>query len=154
MERVASETVMEMERQFGETLEIRPFFEGVSDLSYCGFQGDKSEMDIFAENMPGWGLPYKLPTEALAVLDIPVLNLGALGKDAHKNTERINLPYMMNVFPGILRFLVKRIIEVYRSLSSLAIEPPATTSGGPLQGAPFLCYNACSNREEREEGNG
>ena len=115
MERVASETVMEMERQFGETLEIRPFFEGVSDLSYCGFQGDKSEMDIFAENMPGWGLPYKLPTEALAVLDIPVLNLGALGKDAHKNTERINLPYMMNVFPGILRFLVKRIIEGYRS---------------------------------------
>ncbi len=115
MEKAASETALEMESRFEETLEIRPFFEGVSDLSYCGFQGDSSEMDIFAGNMPGWGRTYRLPTEALADLDIPVLNLGAVGKDAHKNTERIHLPYMMNVFPGILRFLVERIIAGYRS---------------------------------------
>jgi len=33
-------------------------------------------MDVFARNMPGWGKLYSLPTEALAELDIPVLNLG------------------------------------------------------------------------------
>ena len=111
----ASATAGEMERRFGLPLDIRPFFEGVSDLSYCGFQGDSSEMEVFARNMPGWGRPYRIPVEALAELDIPILNLGPVGKDAHKNTERIHLPFMLEVFPNILRFVVERIIEGYRS---------------------------------------
>ncbi|TDY61868.1 arginine utilization protein RocB [Aminivibrio pyruvatiphilus] len=111
----AGETVREAEIRFGETLQLRPFFEGVSDLSYCGFQGPAPEMDVFARNMPGWGKLYSLPTEALAELDIPVLNLGPLGRDAHKNTERIHLRYAMEVFPHLLEFLVKRIIEKSRT---------------------------------------
>jgi len=111
----AGETVREAEIRFGETLQLRPFFEGVSDLSYCGFQGSAPEMDVFARNMPGWGKLYSLPTEALAELDIPVLNLGPLGRDAHKNTERIHLRYAMEVFPHLLEFLVKRIIEKSRT---------------------------------------
>jgi arginine utilization protein RocB len=114
VERVASEAAAEAKERFGESLEIRPFFEGVSDLSYCGFQGDSSEMDLFAENMPGWGRPYRLPKEALAELDIPILNLGPLGMDAHKNTERIHLPYAMDVYPELLRFVVRRIVEESR----------------------------------------
>ncbi|HQQ11508.1 MAG TPA: hypothetical protein PLH45_08810, partial [Synergistales bacterium] len=111
----ASAAAGEMERRFGLPLDIRPFFEGVSDLSYCGFQGDSSEMEAFARNMPGWGRPYRIPTEALAELDIPILNLGTVGKDAHKNTERIHLPFMLEIFPNILRFVVERIIEGYRA---------------------------------------
>ncbi|KUK60883.1 MAG: Peptidase M20 [Synergistales bacterium 57_84] len=114
MDKIASEAAIEAKERFGETLEIRPFFEGVSDLSYCGFQGDSREMDVFAENMPGWGRPYRLPKEVLAELDIPILNLGALGMDAHKNTERIHLPYAMDVYPELLRFVVRRIAEEYR----------------------------------------
>jgi arginine utilization protein RocB len=109
MKKVASEASEMAESRFGNSLEIRPFFEGVSDLSYCGFQGDSSEMDLFAENMPGWGCPYSLPKEALAKLDIPILNFGPLGKDAHKNTERIHLPYAMDVYPELLAFIVRRI---------------------------------------------
>ena len=111
----AGETVREGEIRFGETLQLRPFFEGVSDLSYCGFQGPPSEMDVFARNMPGWGKLYSLPTDALAELDIPVLNLGPLGRDAHKNTERIHLRYTLEVFPHLLAFLVKKIIEKNRA---------------------------------------
>jgi len=114
VEKVASEASEKAKALFGEPLEIRPFFEGVSDLSYCGFQGESSEMDVFAENMPGWGRPYRLPREALAELDIPILNLGALGMDAHKNTERIHLPYAMDIFPELLRFTVCRIVEESR----------------------------------------
>jgi len=113
----ARETVREAEIRFGETLQLRPFFEGVSDLSYCGFQGPPSEMDVFARNMPGWGKLYSLPTDALAELDIPVLNLGPLGRDAHKNTERIHLRYTLEVFPHLLAFLVKKIIEKSRSVN-------------------------------------
>jgi arginine utilization protein RocB len=111
VERAARETVREASERFGLTVETRPFFEGVSDLSYCGFQGEAGEMATFAANMPGWKRLYSLPTEALAELDIPILNFGPLGKDAHKNTERLHLPYFMEVFPKLLRSLVRRVAE-------------------------------------------
>ncbi len=111
MERAARETVREARERFGLTVETRPFFEGVSDLSYCGFQGEALEMATFAGNMPGWKRLYGLPTEALAELDIPILNFGPLGKDAHKNTERLHLPYFVEVFPKLLRFLVRSVAE-------------------------------------------
>ena len=114
VEGAALEAVREMKGRFGLDLEVRPFFEGVSDLSYCGFQGDDREMEVFAGNMPGWGRPYRLPVEALAGLDIPILNLGAVAKDSHKCTERVHLPYMLEVYPEILRFVVGRIIEGHR----------------------------------------
>jgi len=66
--------------KFVDPLEIRPFFEGVSDLSDYGFQCDSSEMYLFADNMPGWGSPYSLPKDALARLDISILNFGPLGR--------------------------------------------------------------------------
>ncbi len=111
VEGAALEAVREMKGRFGLDLEVRPFLEGVSDLSYCGFQGDDREMEVFADNMPGWGRLYRLPVEALAGLDIPILNLGAVAKDSHKCTERVHLPYMLEVYPEILRFVVGRIIE-------------------------------------------
>jgi arginine utilization protein RocB len=114
VEGAALEAVREMKGRFGLDLEVRPFFEGVSDLSYCGFQGDDREMGVFAGNMPGWGRLYRLPIEALAELDIPILNLGAVAKDSHKCTERVHLPYMLEVYPEILRFVVGRIIEGHR----------------------------------------
>ena len=107
MARAAAEVARLAREAFQVSLEIRPFFEGVSDLSYCGFQGAPEEMDAFARNMPGWGRPYRIPTEALAELDIPVLNLGPLGKDAHKNTERIHLPYYLDVYPRLLEAAVR-----------------------------------------------
>ena len=88
--------------RFGRELALRPLFEGVSDLSYCGFSGDRAELDLLARNVPGWGRLYRFPVEALASLDIPILNLGPLGRDAHKSTERVYLPYLLDELPDLL----------------------------------------------------
>lgn len=95
-----AEAVAEAARKrFGRELALRPVFEGVSDLSYCGFDGGKAELDLLAINVPGWGRLYELPTDTLTSLDIPILNLGPLGKDAHKSTERVYLPYLLEELP-------------------------------------------------------
>ena len=97
--------------RFGRRVRISPVFEGVSDLSYCGFQGEPGEIRAFAENMPGWPATYSLPVEAQTTLDIPILNFGPVGKDAHKNTERIHLPYALEVYPHLLRALVETLAD-------------------------------------------
>jgi arginine utilization protein RocB len=94
----------------GEDLRRRGFgfreleiFEGITDLSFTGFQGDASELNLLAANVPLWGRGYSLPLEALRKIDIPCVVLGPIGKDAHKITERVELDYSFNVLPFALK---------------------------------------------------
>ncbi|MCL1941705.1 MAG: M20/M25/M40 family metallo-hydrolase [Synergistaceae bacterium] len=79
---------------------------GITDLSFTGFRGDVKELEPLADNMPLWGRGYEIPLEALTRIDIPVLNLGPLGKDCHKMTERADMEYSLNILPQLLRFLI------------------------------------------------
>ena len=56
------------------------------------------------------GGKYTIPLDAIASLNIPFVNIGPLGKDAHKYTERINIPYSFEtdsklVFEAVLSAL-------------------------------------------------
>ncbi|MFP4482302.1 MAG: M20/M25/M40 family metallo-hydrolase [Thermovirgaceae bacterium] len=111
--RHAAEKVREKAKTaHGIELKIRTLFEGVSDLSYCGFEGDADEIRTVGENLPGWGTLYRFPEEDLLRLDIPVLNLGPFGKDAHKNTERIHLPYSVETYPVLLKEAVTQVVRI------------------------------------------
>jgi len=101
--------VEEAREAFGETLRKNEHFGGVSDLSYLGFQGNPADLETLRLNLPGWGILYGLPVEDLLKLDIPALNIGPSGKDAHKMTERLELGYSMNVAPRLLRSAVLRL---------------------------------------------
>ncbi len=90
-------------RELGTELLQADLFEGVCDLSYCGFAEGLEELKILEQNTPGWGDPYRLPSEDLVKLNIPICNLGPVGKDAHKRTERIHLPFLLETLPHLLR---------------------------------------------------
>lgn len=76
---------------------------GITDLSFFGFQGSREELVSLAENVPGWGNLYDIQIDDLVKLDVPVLNIGPSGKDAHKNTERLELDYSFRVVPKLLK---------------------------------------------------
>lgn len=92
---VGGELVNIAREEYGETLHLTPYFPGISDMSYLRTpEGlDLSSMEDF----PLWGKSYRLPMEEIAALDIPFLNVGPHGKDPHKLTERINVPYSFNI---------------------------------------------------------
>ena len=96
--------------QFIET----EIFQGITDLSFTGFQGSAAELDLLAENVPLWGRGYDLPLTDLRKIDIPCVVLGPIGKDAHKITERVELDYSFNVLP----FVLKDFIALVRSYNS------------------------------------
>ena len=77
-------------------------FTGIMDLSYMGFQGSRKELLALAENMPGWGRIFSLPMEDLLSLDVPIASLGPAGKDAHKDTERLELDFSLHAAPAML----------------------------------------------------
>jgi len=51
--------------------------------------------------MPGWGKKYTLDIEDIRELILPVVNIGPYGKDAHKYTERVYMPYSFETVPRI-----------------------------------------------------
>lgn len=84
-------------------------FSGIMDLSYMGFQGQASDLGMLAENMPGWGTVYSLPVDDLLSLDVPIASVGPAGKDAHKDTERLELDYSFTVAPRILERVIREL---------------------------------------------
>ncbi len=99
------------EAERGVTVGTVDFFEGVSDLSYCGFTGGPDALEPISRNLPGWGVYYTFPIEDLAAIRIPIVNIGPVGRDAHKVTERIHVPYAFDVLPSMIDTAVRRIGE-------------------------------------------
>ena len=109
----------EARRAWGEEVRFVEHFGGITDMSFLGFQGDRAELEALAENSPGWGTLYTLPLDDLLALDVPVANIGPAGKDAHKDTERLELEFSFRVAPRLLR----------KALEHLS-RPPEKVRGG------------------------
>jgi arginine utilization protein RocB len=94
---------------YQEEIKIEPYFPGLSDMSYLGLP-EKLDIDELVQNFPVWDAGYHIPLEAIADLQIPFLNFGPLGKDAHRFTERLCLSYSMEKAAPILWDTVKHLL--------------------------------------------
>ncbi|MCF7934780.1 MAG: M20/M25/M40 family metallo-hydrolase [Synergistales bacterium] len=111
LDQVVDTLVTYAEQDTATAVETMDFFEGVSDLSYCGFQAGMQALEPLADNLPGWGRYYSFPVDDLVALDIPIVNIGPVGRDAHKVSERLHVPYAMEVLPRLLDKAVHLISE-------------------------------------------
>ena len=83
-------------------IKVKKFYPYISDLSYAAAPREKKAIESLKNNMPGFGIKYKLPIEDMQKLSLPVLNIGPFGKDDHKFTERLEKDYSFNVAPKIV----------------------------------------------------
>ncbi len=94
------------EAEHGEKMVVSEIFEGISDMSEFGFQESDKELDVVVNNLVGYKTDINTPFEVMKQFDVPVVNIGTIGRDAHKMTERVYLPYAFNVLPkNIVNFI-------------------------------------------------
>lgn len=98
-----------IEEKYGISYRMMKFFPSLSDSSYLKIDDDEESVDMLVKNFPGFDELYPLPLSDIRDLDIPAINYGCYGKDAHKWTERVNIPYTFEILPE----LIKRTIEFY-----------------------------------------
>ncbi|MHC6180223.1 M20/M25/M40 family metallo-hydrolase [Clostridium sp. JNZ X4-2] len=98
------------ERELHEEIIKTNFFMGISDASYTGVSADSSVNGLIS-NIVGYDIIYKLPIDELKKIDIPVIVFGGSGKDLHKYTERLNLPYSFNVVPKLYEYIISNILK-------------------------------------------
>ncbi|SDL94031.1 M20/M25/M40 family metallo-hydrolase [Bacillus sp. OK048] len=85
------------------------YFNGISDLSYVNYQDEGEGWTAFKANTPVWGSSYSIPFDKMAKLNAPVLNVGPLGKDAHKRTERLHIKSAFEEVPSLVEGMIKMI---------------------------------------------
>lgn len=93
-------------------LAYKKFFPYISDLSYGAAPKDPKIIAALKGNMPGFGKIYDLPLEDMQALDLPVLDIGTFGKDAHKFTERLEKKYSFEVAPELVYQTIMNLLAV------------------------------------------
>jgi len=87
------------------------YFPGLSDLSFLKLKEDQKSLYTLTSNMPLYGKGYYMPIQELMNLNIPIVNVGPYGKDAHKWTERIHLPFSFSKYPDLLEYTIKELLK-------------------------------------------
>ena len=104
LEKIAAQ----MEQEEHLEYEICHFFPSLSDSSYLRIDDTAESVELSQHNFPQMDRLYPLPFEEMMELHIPAVNFGVYGKDAHKWTERVYMPYSFETLP---RLLMKAIRE-------------------------------------------
>ncbi|WP_185970936.1 M20/M25/M40 family metallo-hydrolase [Alkalicoccobacillus porphyridii] len=99
--------------QCGEEVAEKTFFPGLSDVSYCRSSGNQKTIESLEKHMPLFGYDYHVPLKEIANIDIPTMNIGPFGKDAHKRTERLQLSYSTETAPLLLTLALQKIHELH-----------------------------------------
>ena len=89
-----------------QKIKTEPYFQGVSDCSYCGLT-EEAQSPAYQANTPLWGKDYRFDMEVLVRLQIPFFLLGPWGKDLHQIGERVNRSSLTEEYPEVLRKLLR-----------------------------------------------
>ncbi|MFB4165567.1 M20/M25/M40 family metallo-hydrolase [Alteribacillus sp. JSM 102045] len=105
------ETMEEAERESGETFVMKRFFPFLSDSSFLSLKETGEEANYLSDNFPEMEKIYPIPMQTIQELNLPAINLGVYGKDAHKRSERLFKPYSFNTLPDLIQKVTLKILN-------------------------------------------
>ncbi|WLD91946.1 M20/M25/M40 family metallo-hydrolase [Alkalihalobacillus sp. AL-G] len=108
---VVNEMIEHAKTEHNVTLKKQHYFAGLSDLSFTSLTQPVDGLIPLFRNMPLYQIGYQFPLDELQQLDIPVMNLGPLGRDAHKWTERLNVDYSFGPFHQMLPAAIGKLLK-------------------------------------------
>jgi arginine utilization protein RocB len=91
----------------GGPILLRPFFTGISDMSFLGTGDAAGDSADWAANTIG-AERWRMPANPLRV---PVVNIGPWGREYHQRTERVHMPYSFGVLPKLLWAVTTRVLS-------------------------------------------
>lgn len=95
---------------YAHPIKTRAFFPYISDMSFLRLMDDEAGIVAACENNPSWGSKHRIDYEAIRRLDIPVVNIGPYGMDAHHKHERFEIEYSTQVVPKLIDQVIRELI--------------------------------------------
>lgn len=96
--------------KFHTEIELDHYYMGLCDLSYTGIE-DAKGLQTIASNIIGINKCYHIPVKELEELNIPSVVFGGFGKDFHKFSERLYMPYSLDIVPKLYEKVLYKIFN-------------------------------------------
>jgi arginine utilization protein RocB len=112
------ESISEVNSQFNEQIRSRKFYPYISDMSWFGISEDEDSCASIRNNMAGWGSLFSVELDEMRQMDMPVVNIGPYGFDAHGPKERVETYYSFEVVPAMINKTISRLLSDKRSSQS------------------------------------
>ncbi|MES0880619.1 M20/M25/M40 family metallo-hydrolase [Roseibium sp. SCP14] len=101
-----TETLSGYEAEPSRRVKWRPYFEGISDMSFFG-QPSKDTSSVVSDNTPPAWLVDRPNENALRC---PMVNIGPWGREFHQRLERVYKPYAFDELPRIIAEIGDRFL--------------------------------------------
>jgi arginine utilization protein RocB len=89
----------------------RNFFPYISDMSFVALSDDEEGINAVSNNDPGWGTKHFVEYQDIRDLNVPVINIGPYGLDAHKKLERMEMTYSLEVVPNLTNKVIRKLLS-------------------------------------------
>lgn len=89
---------------------IRNYFPYISDMSFIAISDDEESIQAVKRNNPGWGSKHYVDYQDIRDLNVPVINIGPYGNDAHKKFERMELDFSLEIVPNLTNLVLRELL--------------------------------------------
>jgi arginine utilization protein RocB len=103
--------VQKIQPVYKKPIKVRKFYPYISDMSFVSLSDQDEEIESYKRNMPAWGRGLYVPFEEIRKLDVPIINIGPYGFDAHKKWERLEINYSLNIVPKLIVETVQNLLK-------------------------------------------
>jgi arginine utilization protein RocB len=104
------EAVQAVQPHYPHSIVTKHFFPYICDMSMVALSDDEESIRAVSENNPGWGTKHYVNYQDIRDIDVPAINIGPYGYDAHKKYERMEIRYSAEVVPRVTNEVIRRLL--------------------------------------------
>lgn len=104
------EAIEEIQPSYPHPIVARNFFPHISDMSFVATNDDDEGIQAIVDNNPAWGTKHYVDYNTVRKLNVPVINIGPYGMDAHKRLERTEKTYTFEIVPNLTKRVVEKLL--------------------------------------------
>ncbi|ETT86271.1 M20/M25/M40 family metallo-hydrolase [Viridibacillus sp. FSL R5-0477] len=95
---------------YSKPIVTRNYFPYVCDMSCVALSDGEDDIKAVIENNPSWGTKHYVNYDAIREINVPTINIGPYGYDAHNRYERTELAYTMEVVPNLTNQVIRKLL--------------------------------------------
>ncbi|MDM5335639.1 M20/M25/M40 family metallo-hydrolase [Ureibacillus composti] len=104
------QAVETIQPEYPHPIVTRNFFPYISDMSFMALSDDEDGINAVSKNNPGWGTKHYVEFQDIRDINVPVINIGPYGLDAHKKLERMEMKYSLEIVPNITNQVIQNLL--------------------------------------------
>ncbi|GGA28900.1 M20/M25/M40 family metallo-hydrolase [Psychrobacillus lasiicapitis] len=102
--------IEKVQSQYKYPIVSKNYFPYICDMSCVALKDDEKSIQSVINNNPAWGTKHYVNYEDIREINVPAINIGPYGYDAHKRYERMEIEFSTEVIPTITKEIIKTLI--------------------------------------------